>query len=104
MILQNDKPEDFVLATGEIHSVREFIELAFKNKGFNIKWKGEGVNEIGYDTNTGKELIIIDSKYFRPAEVELLHGNSEKALNILGWKPKIAFNELVSLMVEHDCK
>ncbi len=104
MILQNDKSEDFVLATGEIHSVREFIELAFKNKGFNIQWKGEGVNEIGYDTNTGRELIFIDAKYFRPAEVDLLLGDPKKALNVLGWKPKINFNELVSLMVEHDCK
>lgn len=104
MILQNDKPEDFVLATGEIHSVREFIELAFKIRGFNIQWKGEGINEIGYDTNTGKELIFINSKYFRPAEVDLLHGNSEKALNILGWKPKISFDQLVNLMVENDCK
>jgi GDPmannose 4,6-dehydratase len=104
MILQNDTPEDFVLATGEIHSVREFIELAFKMKGFDIGWKGEGVNEIGYDKSSGRELIFIDSKYFRPAEVDLLHGNSNKALNELGWKPKISFIELVNEMIEHDCK
>jgi len=104
MILQNDTPEDFVLATGEIHSVREFIELAFKIKGFHIQWKGEGVNEIGYDKATGRELIFIDSKYFRPAEVDLLHGNSNKALNKLGWRPKISFFELVNEMIEHDCK
>lgn len=104
MILQNDKPDDFVLATGEIHSVREFIETAFKMKGFDIGWKGEGINEIGYDKITGRELIFIDSKYFRPAEVELLHGNSSKALNVLGWKPKTSFIELVNEMVEHDCK
>jgi GDPmannose 4,6-dehydratase len=104
MILQNDTPDDFVLATGEIHSVREFIELAFKIKGFDIKWKGEGVNEIGYDKVTGRELIFIDPKYFRPAEVDLLHGNSNKALNKLGWKPKISFIQLINEMVEHDCK
>lgn len=104
MILQNDTPDDFVLATGEIHSVREFIEVAFKIKGFDIHWKGEGVNEIGYDKITGRELIFIDPKYFRPAEVDLLHGNSNKAFNKLGWQPKISFMELVSEMVEHDCK
>ena len=97
---QNDKPEDFVLATGEIHSVRELIELAFKIKGFDIQWKGEGVNEIGYDKISGRELIFIDPKYFRPAEVDLLHGNNSKAQNILGWKPKIEFIDLVNEMVE----
>ena len=101
---QNDKPEDFVLATGEIHSVRELIELAFKIKGFDIQWKGEGVNEIGYDKISGRELIFIDPKYFRPAEVDLLHGNNSKAQNILGWKPKIEFIDLVNEMVEFDCK
>lgn len=104
LILQNDTPDDFVLATGEIHSVREFIELAFKIKGFDIQWKGEGINEIGYDKASGRELIFIDSKYFRPAEVDLLHGNSNKALNKLGWRPKISFFELVNEMIEHDCK
>jgi len=104
LILQNDEPDDFVLSTGEIHSVREFIEVAFKLKGFEIQWKGEGVNEIGYDKDSGRELIFIDSKYFRPAEVELLHGNSNKAETILGWKPKISFTDLVKEMVDHDCK
>jgi GDPmannose 4,6-dehydratase len=103
LILQNNEPDDFVLSTGEIHSVREFIEVAFKLKGFEIQWKGEGVNEIGYDKESGRELIFIDSKYFRPAEVELLHGNSNKAETILGWKPKISFVELVKEMVDHDC-
>jgi GDPmannose 4,6-dehydratase len=104
LILQNDEPDDFVLSTGEIHSVREFIEVAFKLKGFEIQWKGEGVNEIGYDKESGRELIFIDSRYFRPAEVELLHGNSNKAETILGWKPKISFIELVKEMVDHDCR
>jgi GDPmannose 4,6-dehydratase len=102
LILQHDKPEDFVLATGEMHTVREFIEKAFKLKGFNIKWKGEGINEIGYDENTGKELVFIDSKYFRPAEVEQLLGDATKANTILGWTPKTTFNELVKIMVDHD--
>jgi GDPmannose 4,6-dehydratase len=104
MILQNEVPDDFVLSTGEIHSVRDFIELAFKIKGFDIKWKGKGVDEIGYDTKTGRELIFIDAKYFRPAEVELLCGNSDKAYTVLGWKPKKTFNKLVNEMVEYDCK
>jgi len=104
LMLQHDKPDDFVLATGVMHSVKEFIEEAFGLKGFEIKWKGEGVNEVGYDIKTGKELIYIDSKYFRPAEVEQLLGNSTKAKNILGWIPKTTFKELVKEMVEHDCK
>jgi len=103
MILQHDTPDDYVLATGEMHSVREFIEIAFKLKGFEISWKGEGINEIGYDTKTGKELIFIDSKYFRPAEVEQLLGDYTKATNVLGWRPKTKFIELVKEMVDHDC-
>lgn len=104
LILQHDVADDYVLSTGEMHSVREFIETAFKLKGFNIAWKGEGVNEIGYDTISGKELIFIDSKYFRPAEVEQLLGDSSKARSILKWEPKTTFLELVQEMVEHDCK
>ncbi len=102
LILQADKPDDFVLATGEMHYVREFIELAFSIKGFDIKWKGVGVNEIGYDSKTGRELIFIDPKYFRPAEVEQLLGDSTKAQKVLGWKPKTKFQDLVKEMVEHD--
>jgi len=102
LILQADKPDDFVLATGEMHYVREFIELAFSIKGFDIKWKGIGVNEIGYDSKTGRELIFIDPKYFRPAEVEQLLGDSTKAQKVLGWKPKTTFQDLVKEMVEHD--
>ena len=104
LMLQQDKADDFVLATGVMHSVKEFIEEAFGLKGFEIKWKGEGVNEVGYDIKTGKELIYIDSKYFRPAEVEQLLGNPTKAKNILGWMPKTTFKELVKEMVENDCK
>jgi GDPmannose 4,6-dehydratase len=102
-ILQNDNPDDFVLATGEMHSVREFIEAAFKLKGIDIKWKGEGINEIGYDETSGKEYILIDAKYFRPAEVELLIGDATKAKTMLGWQPNIKFEELVKRMVNQDC-
>jgi GDPmannose 4,6-dehydratase len=102
-ILQNDKPDDFVLSTNEFHSVREFVEKAFSIKGFSIKWKGEGINEIGYDEKTGRELIFVSDKYFRPAEVEELLGDSTKARTILGWTPKINFDKLVEEMVEADC-
>ena len=103
LILQADKPDDFVLSTNEYHSVREFIEKSFKLKNFNIKWKGSGINEIGYDENTGKELIFISEKYFRPAEVDELLGDSTKAQNMLGWKIKYSFDNLVKDMVNHDC-
>lgn len=102
-ILQNNKPDDFVLSTNEFHSVREFVEKAFSIKGFSIKWKGEGINEIGYDEKTGRELIFVSDKYFRPAEVEELLGDSTKARTILGWTPKINFDKLVEEMVEADC-
>ena len=102
-ILQADEPDDFVLATNECHSVREFIERAFQLKGYNIKWKGKGINEIGYDKETGRELIFISEKYFRPAEVDLLLGDASKAKRVLGWEPKIKFEELVKEMVEADC-
>jgi GDPmannose 4,6-dehydratase len=103
-ILQQDKPEDYVLSTNEYHSVREFVEKAFGLKGFNIKWKGTDIDEIGYDENTGRELIFISEKYYRPAEVEELLGDSTKARTELGWKPSYTFDELVKEMVEEDCK
>lgn len=103
LMLQHSTPEDFVLATGEMHSIKEFIEEAFRLKGFDIRWKGQGVDEVGYDINTGKELIFIDSKYFRPAEVEQLLGDSTKAKTLLGWKSKTTFRELVKEMVNADC-
>jgi GDPmannose 4,6-dehydratase len=102
-ILQHDSADDFVLSTGEMHSVRKFIEKAFELKGIHLGWKGEGVNEIGYDTNTNKEYVFIDAKYFRPAEVELLIGDSTKARTVLGWVPEIKFDDLVKKMVENDC-
>ncbi len=103
-ILQHPDPKDFVLSTNEYHTVREFVEKAFELKGFNIKWKGTGLNEIGYDTNTGRELIFISEKYFRPAEVNELLGNSNKARELLNWKPSTSFDELVKYMVESDCQ
>ena len=103
-ILQHDTPEDFILATGEMHSIKEFIEEAFRIKGFNIKWKGHGAEEIGYDEKTGRELIFVDPKYYRPAEVSQLLGDSTKAKTLLGWEPKTTFKELVREMVEYDCK
>ena len=102
-MLQVDEPKDYVLSTNEFHSVREFIEKAFSLKGFDIKWKGEGLNEIGYDANSGKELIFVSEKYFRPAEVDELLGDSTKARNELGWTPKYSFDDLVKEMVEYDC-
>jgi GDPmannose 4,6-dehydratase len=102
MMLQENKPDDYVLATGEQHSVREFIEKAFALKGFDIKWKGEGVNEIGYDEKTGRELIFIDKKYYRPAEVDTLLGDSTKAKQKLNWKCDYSFDDLVKEMVEMD--
>jgi GDPmannose 4,6-dehydratase len=104
LMLQQDTPDDYVLSTGEMHTVKEFIEKSFNYKGFSIQWKGNGVDEIGYDSLTGRELIFINSKYFRPAEVDQLLGDSSKAQNELGWKPKTSFDELIKIMVDHDCK
>ena len=103
-ILQSNTPDDYVLSTNEFHSVREFVEKSFKIKGFNIKWKGKGLDEIGYDENTGRELIFISEKYFRPAEVEELLGDSSKSRKELGWEPNYTFDNLVKEMVEEDCK
>lgn len=103
-MLQQDHPDDYVLSTNEYHSVREFIEKAFTLKGFNIQWKGSGLDEVGYDEKSGRELIFVSEKYFRPAEVEELLGDSSKAKSKLGWVPTILFEELVKEMVEEDCK
>ncbi len=102
LILQQDQPDDFVIATGENHSVREFVERTFAEIGMEIAWKGTGVNEIGYDRITGRELIFIDPRYFRPAEVDLLIGDFSKAYKVLGWSPKVTFQELVKEMIEHE--
>lgn len=105
LILQHDTPEDFVIATGEMHTVREFATLAFKEVGIELRWEGEGVEEKGIDVQTGKTLVEIDPKYFRPAEVEQLLGNPTKAKTLLGWNPRqTSFEELVKIMAAHDMK
>lgn len=101
-ILQCDEPDDYVLATGETHSVREFVEVAFGLVGRTIAWKGSGVDEIGLDTKTGQILVRIDPRYFRPTEVDLLLGNPQKAYAKLGWKHTTSFHDLVAEMVRSD--
>lgn len=103
-ILQQDKPQDFVIATNETHTVREFVELSFKEVGIEIEWKGTGADEKGYDKKTGKLLVDVNPKYFRPAEVDLLWGDSTKAEKELGWGRKVDFPGLVHMMVESDLK
>ena len=103
LMLQHDTPEDFVIATGEQHSVREFTERAFHEVGIDLRWEGEGVEERGIDIATGRILVEVDPKYFRPAEVETLLGDPTKAKELLGWNPsKTSFEELVRIMVRHD--
>ena len=105
LILQQEKPDDFVVATGEAHSVRDFCTLAFKYAGIELKWQGEGVNEQGIDVKTGNVLVEVDPKFFRPAEVEQLLGDPTKAQKELGWNPrKTSFEDLVRIMVESDLK
>ena len=105
LILQQEKPEDFVIATGQYHTVREFATLAFKEVGIELRWEGEGVNEKGIDVATGRVLVEVDPKYFRPAEVDQLLGDPSKAKRVLGWNPqKTSFEELVKIMVQHDMK
>jgi GDPmannose 4,6-dehydratase len=104
LMLQQDAARDYVIASGKCYSVRHFIELAFKHVGVSIEWKGEGVNEIGIDAKTGATRVRIDPKYFRPAEVELLHGDPSLAMEELGWKPKTSLEELVRMMVAYDLK
>ncbi|CAH0206122.1 GDP-mannose 4,6-dehydratase [Priestia megaterium] len=105
LILQHDKPEDFVIATGEMHSVREFVQLAFKHTGIEIEWSGEGLEEKGINKATGEVIVEIDPKFFRPAEVDQLLGDPTKAKTLLNWNPtKTSFEELVRIMVEADMK
>jgi GDPmannose 4,6-dehydratase len=102
LMLQQDKPKDYVIATGETHTVREFVELAFKEVGINITWKGVDVNEKGINSESGRVLVEIDKKYFRPAEVELLLGDPSKAESELNWRREVSFKDLVSGMVKYD--
>lgn len=104
LMLNRDKPEDFVIATGETHTVREFAEEAFNYAGFDIEWVGKGIEEKGIDKRTGKVLIEIDPRYFRPVETEVLVGDYLKAKEKLGWEPKIRFKELVKIMVDADMR
>lgn len=102
LMLKHSEPDDYVIATGEPHSVREFVEAAFSEAGMNIEWSGKGIKEKGIDKKTGKTLVKIDPQFFRPVEVDILKGDYSKAKAKLGWSPKTTFRELVSIMVRHD--
>lgn len=102
LMLQQDKPDDYVLATGETHTVREFVEIAAARLGMDLKWSGEGIKEVGTDKNTGRIVIRIDPQYFRPSEVDLLIGDASKAKKELGWEPTVTFKKLVEIMVDAD--
>lgn len=104
MMLQKDKPGDYVLATNETHTVREFVKIAFEKAGVEIRFEGEGVNEKGYDAKTGKLMVDVNPQFFRPAEVEFLWGDCTKAENELGWKRDVSFEGLVEMMVNEDMK
>jgi len=104
-MLQHETPEDFVIATGEYHTVRDFCTLAFKYAGIELSWKGEGINEKGINIANGDVLVEVDPSYFRPSEVEQLLGDPTKAKTLLGWNPnKTSFEDLVKIMVENDMK
>jgi GDPmannose 4,6-dehydratase len=102
MMLNHDRPDDFVIATGESHSVREFAEAAFGVGGFDLRWEGEGLQQVGIDADSGQRLIEIDPRYFRPAEVDVLRGDPARAREELGWEPRTKFDELARIMVEAD--
>jgi GDPmannose 4,6-dehydratase len=104
LILQYKEPQDWVIATGKAYTVREFVEYAFKRIGIEVIWKGTGIDEKGFDQKTGEILVSVDSRYFRPAEVDLLIGDASKAQQMLGWQPKVTFQELVNVMVDADIK
>jgi GDPmannose 4,6-dehydratase len=101
-ILQHETPRDFVLATGEPHSVREFCERAFSRAGIELEFRGEGVEEIGVDNATGRTVVAVDQRYLRPTEVDVLIGDATRAREILGWRPRVSFNDLVNMMVDSD--
>jgi len=104
LMLQQDKPDDFVLATGVTHTVRHFVDLAFNRVGVELKWEGAGIEEKGFDVSTGKVVVEVDAKYFRPTEVELLIGDPSKAQKELGWKHKYELTDLVNEMIDADVK
>lgn len=102
LMLQQDKPDDYVVASNETHPVREFVQKAFKAAGIDVEFSGQGVDEVGKDKATGKVVVKVNPKFFRPAEVELLYGNPAKAEKVLGWKREISFDQLVERMVKND--
>lgn len=104
LILQHDHPDDFVIATGEVHSVREFVEAAFAEVGVGIEWRGEGCDEVGLDADSGRVLVRIDPRYFRPTEVDWLQGDASKARRELGWEPTVDFKSLVAMMAQADLR
>lgn len=103
-LMQLDKADDFVMATGETHTIREFADVAFKELDMDLEWQGDGVNEKGIELKTGKTLVAINPRYFRPTEVDLLIGDATKAQKAFGWKPKVKFDELAKLMAKADWK
>ena len=103
-MLQQDKADDYVIATNETRTVREFVERAFKCVDIDIIWEGKNEKEIGKDSNTGKTIVRVNPEFFRPAEVDILIGNPAKAEKVLGWKREISFSELVERMIENDLK
>ena len=102
LMLQQDKPDDYVIATNETRTVREFVETSFSHVGISIEWQGSGVDEVGIDKATGKVIVKVNKKFFRPAEVDVLLGNPAKAESVLGWKREIPFSDLVARMVKND--
>jgi GDPmannose 4,6-dehydratase len=104
MMLQADSPDDFVLATGEQHSVREFVELCFQHVGIRIGWRGEGVEEVGYNKESGRVYVKVNAEHLRPSEVDDLLGDAYKARHVLGWQPETSFQELVAEMMEEDVR
>lgn len=102
LMLQQENPDDYVVATGEMHSVRDFVESAFESLGIEIEWKGKGLDECGIDKSTGKVIVMVDPKYYRPCEIDFVQGDCSKAAKILNWKPKTKFSELLKIMVEAD--
>ena len=104
LMLQQKEPDDYVIATGEVYSVRDFATMAFGVAGIELKWRGEGVSEQAVDAATGEVRVVVDPKYYRPSEVDYLQGDASKAHRILGWQPRTSLPELVRLMVEYDLK
>jgi len=102
LMLQQDDPEDYVVATGTCHTVRDFATMAFREAGIELVWKGKGIDEVGIDAKSGKNRIVVDKRYYRPTEVSVLVGDASKAAQKLGWRPKTLTPDLVKLMVTHD--